>query len=72
MSAYRASLQAGLARPTRYRQGEGVNVWGAKLNRLIDQLDSLEVSLPVHVRLCELLEEFGQHFHDLEEIASRR
>lgn len=59
-------LVRGLRNPVRYRLGDGVNVWGAKINDCMARLDSLsdEIAPAVATVLRELFEEIGQQTTD--------
>jgi hypothetical protein len=70
--SFREDLQHGLEHTTRYRQGEGINVWGAELLRLAGLLERQPLTLEVAALLHQLFEEIGQQIHDLNEIAARR
>lgn len=60
--------QRGFARPVRYRRGEGVNVWAAKLNECADKFDAMDLPEEAAAVLRDLFEEFGQLYRDLSDM----
>lgn len=67
--SYTVHFQSGFERPVRYRRGEGLNVWGSRLNELAWKLDGMDLPPDAVSVLRELFEEIGQHYRDAVELA---
>jgi hypothetical protein len=68
LTNFRLDVERGLARPVRFRRGEGVNVWGAVVHDCANRLDAMADKLPPDAIpvLRELFEEIGQQARDME------